>query len=145
MRRIARFGFTWSLPTPRPGGRPLVVGYDAFPITLNSNARDYRKGRATVTSMPRVDSDIKLDFKDVLLRPKRSTLRSRADVSYRACLFTVCCPRACVGRLLWRGSWCSRTQRKRTRIPVIAANMDTVGTFEMGVTFANHRLKSKIL
>ena len=31
-------------------------------------------------------------------------------------------------------------------IPVIAANMDTVGTFEMGVTFAKvHRLKSKIL
>lgn len=31
--------------------------------------------------MPRVDSDIKLDFKDVLVRPKRSTLKSRADVS----------------------------------------------------------------
>lgn len=31
--------------------------------------------------MPRVDSDIKLDFKDVLVRPKRSTLKSRSDVS----------------------------------------------------------------
>lgn len=31
--------------------------------------------------MPRIDNDIKLDFKDVLLRPKRSTLKSRADVS----------------------------------------------------------------
>lgn len=31
--------------------------------------------------MPRIDNDIKLDFKDVLLRPKRSTLRSRNDVS----------------------------------------------------------------
>ena len=37
--------------------------------------------------MPRIDNDMKLDFKDVLLRPKRSTLRSRADVS---------------GRLVWR-------------------------------------------
>ncbi len=35
--------------------------------------------------MPRVDSDIKLDFKDVLVRPKRSTLRSRVDVSI-ACM-----------------------------------------------------------
>ena len=31
--------------------------------------------------MPRLDSDVKLDFKDVLVRPKRSTLKSRADVS----------------------------------------------------------------
>ena len=30
--------------------------------------------------MPRLDSDVKLDFKDVLVRPKRSTLRSRSEV-----------------------------------------------------------------
>lgn len=30
--------------------------------------------------MPRVDVDLKLDFKDVLLRPKRSSLKSRAEV-----------------------------------------------------------------
>ena len=36
---------------------------------------------ATTDSMPRIDTDIKLDFKDVLFRPKRSTIRSRADVS----------------------------------------------------------------
>lgn len=30
--------------------------------------------------MPRIDQEIKLDFKDVLIRPKRSTLRSRAEV-----------------------------------------------------------------
>ena len=33
--------------------------------------------------MPRIDNDIKLDFKDVLFRPKRSRIRSRADVSSR--------------------------------------------------------------
>ena len=31
--------------------------------------------------MPRIDQDIKLDFKDVLFRPKRSTIKSRQDVS----------------------------------------------------------------
>ena len=31
--------------------------------------------------MPNIINDIKLDFKDVLLRPKRSTLKSRAEVS----------------------------------------------------------------
>ncbi len=30
--------------------------------------------------MPHVIHDIKLDFKDVLLRPKRSSLKSRAEV-----------------------------------------------------------------
>ena len=31
--------------------------------------------------MPNIVNEIKLDFKDVLLRPKRSTLKSRSDVS----------------------------------------------------------------
>ena len=40
--------------------------------------------------MPNIVYDVKLDFKDVLLRPKRSTLRSRADVSiYAAELISV--------------------------------------------------------
>ena len=36
-----------------------------------------------LSSMSRIDTDIKLDFKDVLFRPKRSRIRSRADVSSR--------------------------------------------------------------
>lgn len=31
--------------------------------------------------MPNIIYEVKLDFKDVLLRPKRSTLKSRSDVS----------------------------------------------------------------
>ncbi|XP_043914045.1 GMP reductase 2 [Protopterus annectens] len=38
--------------------------------------------------MPRIDNDIKLDFKDVLLRPKRSTLKSRSEFTLQFCLFT---------------------------------------------------------
>lgn len=34
--------------------------------------------------MPRIDSEIKLDFKDVLFRPKRSTLKSRSEVCLMA-------------------------------------------------------------
>jgi len=30
--------------------------------------------------MPQIEFEPKLDFRDVLLRPKRSTLKSRADV-----------------------------------------------------------------
>ncbi len=33
-------------------------------------------------TMPRIDSEVKLDFKDVLFRPKRSTLKSRSEVCF---------------------------------------------------------------
>lgn len=35
-----------------------------------------------INKMPNIVNEMKLDFKDVLLRPKRSTLKSRNDVSY---------------------------------------------------------------
>uniref|UniRef100_A0A8C0JPK8 GMP reductase n=1 Tax=Canis lupus dingo TaxID=286419 RepID=A0A8C0JPK8_CANLU len=66
-----------------------------------------------VPTMPHIDSDIKLDFKDVLLRPKRSTLKSRSEVD------------------LTRSFSFRNSKQVYTGIPIIAANMDTVGTFEM--------------
>ncbi|XP_042894074.1 GMP reductase 2-like [Penaeus japonicus] len=71
--------------------------------------------------MPRIDNDIKLDFKDVLLRPKRSTLKSRSEVDLER-------------TITFRNS-----KQTWTGIPVIAANMDTVGTFEMAKTLAKHK------
>lgn len=68
--------------------------------------------------MPRIDNDIKLDFKDVLLRPKRSTLKSRSDVELNRSITFRNSKKTCEG------------------IPVIAANMDTVGTFEMANALA---------
>ena len=66
--------------------------------------------------MPRIDNDIKLDFKDVLVRPKRSTLKSRSEVD------------------LVRSFNFRNSKQEYTGIPVMAANMDTVGTFEMAKT-----------
>uniref|UniRef100_A0A8C2P0H5 GMP reductase n=1 Tax=Capra hircus TaxID=9925 RepID=A0A8C2P0H5_CAPHI len=63
--------------------------------------------------MPHIDNDVKLDFKDVLLRPKRSTLKSRSEVD------------------LTRSFAFRNSKQMYTGIPIIAANMDTVGTFEM--------------
>uniref|UniRef100_A0A9J8B9F1 GMP reductase n=1 Tax=Cyprinus carpio carpio TaxID=630221 RepID=A0A9J8B9F1_CYPCA len=63
--------------------------------------------------MPRIENDIKLDFKDVLLRPKRSTLKSRSEVD------------------LMRSFTFRNSKGSYRGIPIIAANMDTVGTFEM--------------
>ncbi len=66
----------------------------------------------------RIESDIKLGFKDVMLRPKRSTLSSRSTVSVERKF-----------KLMHTGtSW--------EGIPIMAANMDTVGTFEMARSLA---------
>lgn len=65
----------------------------------------------------RIEEDIKLDFKDVLIRPKRSTLRSRKDVDITR-EFT----------FKWSG-------RSYKGVPIIAANMDGVGTFAMAQSF----------
>ena len=70
----------------------------------------------------RIEYDIKLGFKDVMIRPKRSTLKSRAEVSLeREFKF-----------LHSTFSW--------TGIPIMAANMDTVGTFEMAKALSSKQL-----
>lgn len=76
--------------------------------------------------MPHIDNDIKLDFKDVLFRPKRSTLRSRSDVN------------------LTRGFEFRNSKKSYTGIPIIAANMDTVGTFEMAKQMSKHLMFTTI-
>jgi GMP reductase len=60
-----------------------------------------------------IENEIKLDYKDVLIRPKRSTLTSRSDVDISR-------------ELTFR-----HAKDRYQGIPVIAANMDTVGTMEM--------------
>lgn len=70
----------------------------------------------------RIEYDVKLDFKDVLIRPKRSVLTSRAEVSLlREFRFKH-------AGTTWEG------------IPIIAANMDHTGTFDMAKALSEHRL-----
>lgn len=65
---------------------------------------------------------ISLDFQDVLIRPNRSNLKSRNEVS------------------LERTFKFLHTNRTWTGIPIIAANMDTVGTFEMAEAFYREKM-----
>ncbi len=66
----------------------------------------------------RIEEDIKLDFKDVLIRPKRSTLASRREVDLKRQFVFRWSPQIFDG------------------VPIIAANMDGVGTMAMAQTFA---------
>ncbi|MGH1378251.1 MAG: GMP reductase [Alphaproteobacteria bacterium] len=66
----------------------------------------------------RIEEDVKLDFKDVLIRPKRSTLGSRKDVDITRDY-----------QFKWSG-------RSYSGVPIIAANMDGVGTMDMAKSFS---------
>ena len=64
----------------------------------------------------KIEDDVKLDFADVLIRPKRSNLDSRSKVDTTRS-FTFRLP--------------DNVQSQWVGVPVVAANMDTVGTFQM--------------
>ena len=69
----------------------------------------------------RIEEDIKLDFKDVLIRPKRSILGSRKEVD------------------LNRTYKFKHSGAEWIGVPVIASNMDGVGTFAMAEALAEHK------
>ena len=70
----------------------------------------------------KIEQDIKLDFSDVLIRPKRSTLESRSQIQLeREFKF----PHS---SQTWKG------------IPIIASNMDTVGTIDMYHSLKNYNM-----
>lgn len=74
----------------------------------------------------RIEYDIKLGFKDVMFRPKRSTLKSRSEVD------------------LERDFVFRNSGKKWKGVPVIAANMDTVGTFEMARELAKDHILTAV-
>jgi len=69
----------------------------------------------------RIIEDVKLDYKDVLITPKRSTLSSRSHVNLER-TFTFRSGNS------WKG------------VPIIAANMDGVGTFTMDLELNKHKM-----
>jgi GMP reductase len=66
----------------------------------------------------RIENEVKLDYSDVLIRPKRSTLVSRKQVRLER-------------KFKFRNS-----KAEYEGVPIMAANMDGVGTFEMADTLA---------
>jgi len=70
----------------------------------------------------RIEDEIKLDFKDVLIRPKRSTLSSRKEVD------------------LNRTYKFKHSGAEWTGVPVMASNMDGVGTLEIAEALYRHQM-----
>ncbi len=74
----------------------------------------------------RIEDDVKLDFQDVLIRPKRSTLGTRSDVD------------------ISREFTFRHTGTKYHGIPIVASNMDTTGTFEMARALDGFKLSTAL-
>ena len=70
----------------------------------------------------KLEEDTKLDYSDVLIRPKRTTLSSRSQVD------------------LTRTIKFPNSNHEWTGVPIIAANMDTIGTFEVYQTLSKHKI-----
>ena len=70
----------------------------------------------------RIEADIKLDYQDVLFKPKRSTLTSRKDVD------------------LTRTFKFYNSGKEWSGTPIMASNMDGVGTFEMAKVLQDKKM-----
>ena len=70
----------------------------------------------------RIEEDLKLDYSDVLFRPKRSTLSSRKDVDLKRTY------KFKYSKNQWSG------------IPIMAANMDGVGELEIAAKLSEHKM-----
>ena len=74
----------------------------------------------------RIEDEIKLTFDDVLIRPKRSTLISRSEVK------------------LEREFKFRHSGETYKCCPIIASNMDGVGTFSMAKVLQNYKMMTTI-
>jgi GMP reductase len=72
--------------------------------------------------MVKIEEDIKLDFSDVLIKPKRSTISSRSQVELSRTFKTL------HSKIEWTG------------VPIMVANMDSTGTFEMTLECQKHKI-----
>jgi len=70
----------------------------------------------------RIDNEVKLDFDDVLVRPKRSTLSTRADVT------------------LEREFSFPHAKHKWTGIPVVASNVNVIGTLKVAEVLSRFKM-----
>jgi GMP reductase len=73
-----------------------------------------------------IEHEVRLDYKDVLIRPKRSTLTSRSDVD------------------ITREFAFRHAGSTYHGIPIVASNMDTTGTFEMARALDAFRLSTAL-
>ena len=73
-----------------------------------------------------IERELKLDFSDVLIRPKRTTLTSRSQVELTRTIEMV------------------HTKHQWTGVPIVAANMDTIATPHMAGELAKFEMSTAL-
>ena len=69
-----------------------------------------------------INHDIHYDFSDVLLKPNNSSIYSRKDVELTRKIYFP------ISQQYWEG------------VPIIASNMDTIGTYEVYKILSEHKI-----
>ena len=82
----------------------------------------YNKDNDSLLYNMKIETDLKLDFNNVLIRPKRTTMSSRSEVD------------------LTRTFKFINSNQTWTGIPIIAANMDTTGTFNVQAELCKYNM-----
>lgn len=76
----------------------------------------------TYSNLMKIETDTKLDYNDVLIRPKRTKLSSRSEVNLEREFYFP------ISKQTWKG------------VPIIAANMDTVGTYDVYKVLSKYKM-----
>ena len=106
-----------------------IVGKRLFKKAINTNILNLGKtnrlidrSRLSKRISMKIDSETKLDFSDVLIVPKRSSLKSRKDT------------------VLTRKFFFKNSDQIWAGVPIAVSNMDTTGTIEMGLELQQHKI-----
>ena len=95
----------------------FIFGFNTYPQIIIQLNYCFSK---VLLSLMRIEEEIKLDYSDVLFRPKRSTLKSRKDVN------------------LLRTYRFKYSKNEWSGIPIMAANMDGVGELSIAEKLNDH-------
>ena len=74
----------------------------------------------------RIEEEVKLDYSDVLFRPKRSTLKSRKEVDFS------------------RTYKFKHSNREWSGVPIIASNMDGVGELKVAKSLSKYNIMTSL-
>ncbi len=80
------------------------------------------KSEIEIHTQKKLDNEIKLDYSDVLIRPKKTSLSSRSEVD------------------LEKTFYFTKSNQSWTGIPIIASNMDIIGTYEVYKILSKYKI-----
>jgi len=98
------------------------IGIDNNRLVTGRTSRLINRSSVTKRIARKINSEIKLDFSDVLIVPKKSSLKSRKDT------------------VLTREFYFKNSSQIWSGVPIAVSNMDTTGTIEMALELQQYKV-----